>query len=102
MDDLLEKEEAKANKKGDALPDEYKLKPWQLARLRYNCSISLISLLEARNNDDIVYRMLKSMQVDIIKRNITDIYISYTEIYKNKYTNDAFKHVMNTSFDRSW
>ena len=77
----------------DEKDDESKLQPWQLARLKYKCSVTLISLLESRKSDDIVYRMLKSMQVEIVKRNITDIYMSYYEIYKDSYNEDAFMHV---------
>lgn len=41
------------------------------------CSITLLSLLEARKDDDIVQRMLKSLYINEIKRNITDIYLMF-------------------------
>ena len=63
-----------------------------IARLKLKCSTTLISLLEARNNDDIVLRMMKSVQVDLIKRNISDIYLQFKELYEN-YSNDVFRHV---------
>lgn len=92
---MLEQERAKLKKEdANSKQDERKLKPWQLARLKYKCSITLISLLESRKNDDVVYRMLKSMQVDIVKRNLTDIYYSFKEIYNENYNDDVFLHVI--------
>ena len=48
---------------------------WEISKLKYKCSITLISLLEARSKeDDIVPRMMKTLNIDIIRKNITDIY----------------------------
>jgi len=56
------------------------------AKLKYKCSITLISLLEARSNDGIVMRMKKSLNIDIIKRNIVDIYHLYKTVGKEEYS----------------
>jgi hypothetical protein len=47
---------------------------WMFARLKYKCSITLLSLLEARKNDDNVLRLMKSLNLDIMKRNCIDIF----------------------------
>lgn len=61
--------------------------------MKYKCSITLISLLEARSKeDDIVPRMMKTLNIDVIRRNITDIYNQYVEIGKKEYNNDLFNH----------
>ena len=43
-----------------------------IARLKYKCSITLVSLLEARIDDTIVSRMIKTINIDELKRNIVD------------------------------
>jgi len=63
-----------------------------ISRLKYKCSITLISLLEARKDDDIVKRMMKSLNMDILKRNMADIYHLYRDVGGNKYTPDLFLH----------
>ena len=73
--------------------EEEKLQRWMVARLKYKCSITLISLLEARKDNDIVLRMFKSLHIDILKRNITDIYILFMKLYNGKYFQDCFLHV---------
>lgn len=47
---------------------------WMYARLKYKCSITMISLLEARKDNEIVNRMMKSLNIDVLKRNISDIF----------------------------
>lgn len=48
-----------------------------IARLKYKCSVTLISLLEARKDNEIVLRMTKSLTDDILKRNMIDNYVLY-------------------------
>jgi len=50
-------------------------------------------LLEARKDDDIVQRMLKSLYINEIKRNITDIYFMFLDQYHNEYVDRCFNHV---------
>ena len=44
------------------------------SRLKYKCSITLLSLLEARKSNDIVVRLMKSLNIDMLRRNIVDIF----------------------------
>ena len=53
-----------------------------VARLKYKCSVTLISLLEARVDNEIVSRMMKSLHHEILKNNIIDSYYLYDEVGK--------------------
>ena len=68
------------------------LPKYMIARLKYKCSVTLISLLEARIDNEIVSRMMKSLHQDILKRNIVDIYHMYEEVGMKKYTPEIFLH----------
>ncbi len=72
--------------------DETKLRRWQLARLKYKCSITLMSLLEARKDESNVYRMMKSIPIDALRMNITDIYTEFNKQYKGEYSSKVFLH----------
>jgi len=74
--------------------DETKLKKWQLARLKYKCSITLMSLLEARKDYSNVYRMMKSIPMDALRMNITDIFNDFKRQYKGEYSSKVFLHVL--------
>jgi len=52
------------------------------ARLKYKCTITLLSILEARKTDDNVQRLMKSLNLEILKRNSVDIFIMYKELCK--------------------
>ncbi|EGR27925.1 MIR domain protein [Ichthyophthirius multifiliis] len=66
---------------------------WEIAKLKYKCSITLISLLEARQkNGDITSRMMKTLNIDIIKRNIVDIYHQFIDINNGIYDSNIFNH----------
>ncbi|EGR30411.1 MIR domain protein [Ichthyophthirius multifiliis] len=82
IDEVMEDQEAEK-----ALPK------WEIAKLKYKCSITLISLLEGRKKeDDIVVKMIKSINYEIIKRNIVDIYHLYKIIGKQNYNKELFNH----------
>ncbi|EAR92909.2 zinc finger, C2H2 type family protein (macronuclear) [Tetrahymena thermophila SB210] len=84
-------EKIQINKIDDKNSDQ--LPRWEVAKLKYKCSITLISLLEARSKeDDIVPRMMKTLNIDIIRRNITDIYNQFVDIGKGEYVSDVFNH----------
>lgn len=50
---------------------------WQIERLKYKCSITLLGLLEGQTSKDNVTRMVKSLQVKILKDNIADIFTAF-------------------------
>lgn len=65
---------------------------WMYARLKYKCSITLLSLLEARTSNDNVIRLIKSLNIEILKRNIVDIFHEYQTNYKENYGYELFLH----------
>ena len=65
---------------------------WMYARLKYKCSITLLSLLEARKTDDNVIRLLKSLSLDVLKRNQIDIFNMFQDHYNKEYAQEAFEH----------
>lgn len=73
---------------------ESDLKKWQWARLKYKCSITLMSLLEARKDESQVYRLMKSLPREVLRKNITDIYMMFNKQYKGDYNNKVFLHVL--------
>ena len=62
------------------------------ARLKYKCSITLLSLLEGRKSNDVIIRLAKSVSLDMLKTNIIDIYDMYKRIYSDHYNSDIFSH----------
>jgi hypothetical protein len=61
----------------------------------------MISLLEARKDNDIVNRMMKSLNIEVLKRNISDIFYLFQQQYKGmsaiqipleKYELEIFNH----------
>ena len=78
-----------------AIPKKKKKEPfprWMFSRLKYKCSITLLSLLEARKSNEIVTRIIKSLNNDTLKRNIVDIYYMYQTQYKEEYSSEIFLH----------
>ena len=50
-------------------------------------------MIEGRRDNNIVFRILKSLQTEILKRNIYDIYKMFLEQYGDNYIDDIFGHV---------
>jgi hypothetical protein len=65
---------------------------WMFARLKYKCSITLLSLLEARKSNETVIRLIKSLNIDMLKRNIVDIFHMFQVKYKEDYSEELFLH----------
>ncbi len=66
---------------------------WMYARLKYKCTITLLSILEARKTDDNVQRLMKSLNLEILKRNSVDIFIMYKELCKEQYSREIFNNL---------
>ena len=72
---------------------EHCLKGWMIAHLKYKCLIALLSCLEGQTGNYIITRMIRSLNIEILKENMTSFYYSYTEMYpKNYYDYDLFNH----------
>ena len=51
-----------------------------------------MSLIEGRKDNAIILRMLKSFQLEVLKRNFIDVFRLHKKIYGEKYIKDCFKH----------
>lgn len=69
------------------------LQPWQIAQLKYKCMILLNSLWESRQTPKTVGRIMRSIPLDILKKNIAEIYKQYKDMYKDSLTEKAYGHV---------
>jgi hypothetical protein len=60
--------------------------------------ILVMSLLEQRRSDQIVKRIMRSLPMDVLKRNIAKIYKRYKKLYGDKYIPEALGHVRELNF----
>jgi len=91
-----EKTSKKQKKKTQKLEKDKKneeLEPWMLARLKYKILILVNSLLEMRKSDAVVKRIMRSLPLDILKKNLIKIFKRYRKQYGKNYTMDVLKHV---------
>lgn len=56
---------------------ESSLEAWMIAKIKYKCSITLISLIESRVDDDGLNKISTGIKKEIIERNIIDIYLHF-------------------------
>ena len=69
------------------------LKGWMIAHLKYKCLITLLSCLEGQTGSYVITRMIRSLNIEILKENIMSFYFSYTEMYPaGYYDHDLFDH----------
>jgi hypothetical protein len=81
------------NQKDNNFTNSNYIPKYLMARLKYKCSVTLISLLEARKNDENVRRMMKSIDNQILLRNIVDTYHLFDFIGLGKYTPELFGRI---------
>ncbi|CAG9317756.1 unnamed protein product [Blepharisma stoltei] len=66
---------------------------WMISHLKYKCMITLLSLLEGRNDNYVISRIIRAFNVEIFKENLISIYDGYTKLYKKvTYTDQIFSH----------
>lgn len=65
---------------------------WMQSRLKYKCSVTLLSLLEARTSNEIVIRLIKSLNIEMLKRNMVDTFHIFQVMYKEDYCDEIFLH----------
>lgn len=51
------------------------------------------SLLEMKHNDNITKRIIRSLPIEILKKNMTDLYKRYKKTYGIIFINESLKHV---------
>ena len=70
------------------------LAPWMIAHLKYKAMITVHSLMEGRTDNYIVTRLIRSLNLEILKENLKNIYIAYAEKKGPKYYDkDIFDHI---------
>ena len=69
------------------------LERWMLARLKYKILILINSLLEMRSSDVIIKRIMRTLPLEILQKNMVKVFRKYKKTYKNNYSMQAFKHV---------
>ena len=84
--------EAKKAQTNNELKEE--LPPWMIARLKLKVVILTNSLLESRNSKQIVKHIMRSIPFDLLKKNVSQIYKLYRDMYGNQYTGECFGHVI--------
>ena len=55
--------------------------------------ILVMSLLEKRKTRGIIKRVIKSLPIDLLKKNMAKIYKKFKEMYKGSYVTEALNHV---------
>lgn len=78
---------------GGAAPQQSKeLEPWMLARLKYKVLILVNSLLE-RSSKSVIKRVMRSLPLEVLKKNLLKIFKKYKELYGNTFVMESLKHV---------
>ena len=57
--------------------------------------VLVTSLLEMKRNDNVVKRIIRSLPIEILKKNMSDLYKRYKKNYGLTFTNESLKHVFN-------
>ena len=70
------------------------LLPWQIAHLKFKVMILINSLCESNNSAKTVSRLMRTIPLDVLKDNISEIYSQYQAIYGSEYSPKAFGHVI--------
>ncbi|CAD8111133.1 unnamed protein product [Paramecium sonneborni] len=95
QDEIIEDEEFLEDDNQELFTIQKHLPRWMIAFLKYKCSITLISLLEDREGDEIIQRIQKSISNENLKSNISNIFYMF-QFYSNEvYDLKLFGHFVN-------
>lgn len=83
--------EAERRELGINLPEDH-LRPWMIAKIKHQCSITLISLVECRLDNVVLTKMYTNLKKFLFD-NIISFYINFKQIYNKVYNEDALEHV---------
>lgn len=70
-------------------PREY-LTGWMLAHLKYKCLITVHSLMEGRKDSSIITRIIRAINLEILRENLVSFYVGY----EGRYLADAYDRKM--------
>ena len=64
-----------------------------IAHLKYKCLVTVLSLLEGQTGNYVITRMIRSLNLEILKENIISFYFSFVEMYpRDYYDHPLFNH----------
>jgi hypothetical protein len=70
-----------------------RLEGWMISHLKYKCMITIHALLEGGTDSYIITRLIRALNIDMLKENLVNIYKAYKNKYGgNYYENDVFNH----------
>lgn len=73
--------------------EDLKLAGWMIAHLKFKCLLTLLSLFEGRKDNFIVTRLIRSLNLDILKENLKNIYINlFDYLNTHNYNWNLFSH----------
>lgn len=68
------------------------IETYKKEKLKYRALITLTALMEKMDvSESILTRIVRTIPVGILKKNLVDIYKRYYALYGNDYSTDAFK-----------
>lgn len=67
------------------------LKRWMLERIKYKCMILVTSLLEKKQGYNVVKRIIRSLPLEVLKRNLCEIYRRYKKNHGSNISNLKLK-----------
>jgi inositol 1,4,5-triphosphate receptor type 1/inositol 1,4,5-triphosphate receptor type 3 len=70
------------------------MEKWMTARLKYKTLVIVLSLLERRKDELITKRIMRSLPIDILKRNIAKIWKGYKKQYGTDFVNESLGNVI--------
>ena len=74
------------------MEDIEELDSWKLARVKFKCMTTVLSLLEGRTDNYNLTKMLRAFPLDILKANLVNIHNAYKELYSDGYYGSKLFH----------
>ena len=65
---------------------------WMLERLKYKCMILVTSLIEMKETDDILLRIMRSLPIDLLKNQMRKNFKKYSSVYQDQYLKESLEH----------
>ena len=81
----------KAKKYQEYQSNEDLLTGWMVAKLKLKALVTLHSLIEGNRDKYIISQIIRTMNMNILKDNLLNIYINYKKEFKDKYSSESFK-----------
>ena len=77
----------------DYLNKKKPIEPWMQSRMKSKCLVSIIALLEGLEvTGNLMSRIMRTIQLKVLKKNLTAVYGQFKQLYKGDYITDVFGH----------